>query len=49
MVNLTGGTTAMQTIIHQVASEASKLGCEVGLCAMIEKRSSPEQLANPTS
>lgn len=47
VVNLTGGTTAMQTIIHHVASEARKLGCVVRMCALIDKRSAQEQQAVP--
>jgi hypothetical protein len=47
VVNLTGGTTAMQLVAEQVAATASRLGIPVKRILLIDRRSPQDQRDNP--
>jgi len=47
VVNVTGGTTAMQYLVERLAREAEKLGLEVERIALIDRRPPDEQRAEP--
>jgi CRISPR-associated DxTHG motif protein len=47
VVNVTGGTTAMQYLVERLAREAEELGLEVERIALIDRRPPDEQRAEP--
>lgn len=47
VVNITGGTTAIQLVVERLASEAQRLGVPTRRVMLIDKRSSEEQRAEP--
>ncbi len=47
VVNLTGGTTAMQYLAERVADEAKRLGIHVERVAVLDERPTVEQQADP--
>lgn len=47
IVNITGGTTAMQYVAQQVAQEYRWGGIEIELIALIDRRPPAEQVKNP--
>jgi hypothetical protein len=47
VVNITGGTTAMQYAVERIAGEASKLGTSVKKVALVDKRPYEEQRVKP--
>ncbi len=47
VINLTGGTTALQFIIQKIAEELVAKGNKVKYTAMIDRRKPEEQRANP--
>ncbi|NLI12585.1 MAG: hypothetical protein GX425_08175 [Peptococcaceae bacterium] len=47
VVNITGGTTAMQHVVQQIASRAREMGLPVQLAALVDRRPPQEQRDNP--
>lgn len=47
VVNMTGGTTAMQFAVQQIYDRAKELDREVSRVALVDRRSPEEQQANP--
>jgi hypothetical protein len=47
IVNLTGGTTALQHAVTRVGEESAELGRPTRRCALVDRRSREEQVANP--
>lgn len=47
VVNITGGTTAMQHIVQQIAVHAKEHGCPVRRAALVDRRTPQEQRDNP--
>ncbi len=47
VLNLTGGTTAMQYVVEQLGGEARRLGVPVRRVFLVDRRPAEEQRANP--
>ncbi len=47
VVNVTGGTTALQYAVERIAEEADRLGCRVRRVALVDRRPPEEQRNNP--
>jgi hypothetical protein len=47
LVNVTGGTTALQYLVERIAGEAVRLGVPTERCALLDRRSPDEQRREP--
>ena len=47
VINITGGTTAMQHVIQHVSHKIQRFGKDIRLFALVDRRSPDEQRKNP--